>query len=298
VSEHLLVFGAAGQVGRELVAMAAARGVGVTGATRAQADITDPQAVRAAVERHRPGVVVNAAAYTAVDRAESEPQLAAAANVEGAAVVAAACAAAHVPLVHLSTDYVFDGKRAGAYREDDPTNPLSVYGRTKAEGVVRVRAEQPHHLILRTSWVYGAHGANFLKTVLRLAAEQDELRVVADQLGCPTATAEIAAAILALLPRLAADADAAGTYHFAGRGATSRHGFAAEIVACQRSFTGRNPRIIAIASGDLPNAARRPRNGVLDSTRFATVFGYTAQPWQARVAEVVEQLCRRSVPAR
>ena len=169
-----------------------------------------------------------------------------------------------MPLVHLSTDYVFDGKKSGAYVENDPIAPLSVYGRTKAEGEAAVREAQPHHVILRTSWVYGVHGKNFLKTVLRLASERDEFTMVADQFGCPTATADIAEAIVLLAPRLVADANVSGTYHFAGTGRTSWHGFATEIVARQRPFTGRNPRVVPIATGGFqdrgaPAGELRPR---------------------------------------
>ncbi len=289
----ILVFGAGGQVGRELVALAHTRGIAVIGLTRADADITDAGTVERAIRQHAPAIVVNAAAYTAVDRAESEPEAARAANAEGPANLAAACARAEVPLVHISTDYVFDGKKRGPYVEDDPIGPLSVYGRTKAEGEARVRAARPHHVILRTSWVYGAYGANFLTHVLKLARERDELRIVADQIGCPTATADIAEAILALAPRLIADAGVAGTYHFAGSGQTSRNGLANEIVAGQQPFTGRIPRVVAITTAEYPTLAKRPMNSVLDCSRFRATFGYVARPWRERVAEIVESLLGR-----
>ena len=288
----ILVFGAEGQTGRELIALASRRKIAAVGLSRAEADITDADAVRAAIERHRPALVVNAAGYTAVDRAESEPELARTANVEGAAIVAASSARAGLPLVQLSTDYVFDGEKSGAYVENDPIAPLCVYGRSKAEGEAAVREAQPHHVILRTSWVYGVHGKNFLKTVLRQANERDELTMVADQFGCPTATADIAEAIVLLAPRLAANPEVSGTYHFAGAGRTSWHGFAAEIVARQRPFTGRNPRIVAITTADYPTAARRPKNSTLDCARFQMIFGHSARPWQERVAETVDLLLR------
>ncbi len=290
MSGPVLVFGAEGQIGRELIALASRRKIAAVGLSRLDADITQAEAVRAAIERHRPGLAVNAAGYTAVDRAEGEPELARAANVEGPAILAAACARAGVPLVHLSTDYVFDGKKSGAYVESDPVAPLSVYGRTKAEGEAAVREAQPRHVILRTSWVYGVHGKNFLKTVLQLASERDEFPMVADQFGCPTATADIAEAILVLAPRLIADANVSGTYHFAGAGRTSWHGFATEIVAHQRPFTGRNPRVVPITTAGFRAAARRPANSVLDSGRFRTTFGHSAPPWQERVAETVDLL--------
>ncbi len=286
----ILVFGAAGQVGREFVALAAARGVPAVGATRADVDIADPEAVAGLIARTRPRLVVNAAAYTAVDKAEGDPEAAARGNVDGPRVLAAATAAAGVPIVHLSTDYVFDGSKPGAYTEDDPIAPLGVYGRTKAEGEAAVRTANPRHVILRTAWVYGTHGNNFLKTMMRLGAQRDRLRVVADQVGCPTATADIAEAILAVDAGLARDPTLAGTFHFAGTGATSWHGFAEAIVAAQAAHTGKRPAVDAIATADYPTPAARPANSVLDSSHFAAAFFYRAKPWQERTVEVIAAL--------
>ena len=293
----LLVFGAAGQVGRELVALAAARGVPVVGITRADADIAEADAVAALIARYRPRMVINAAAYTAVDKAESEPAAAARGNVEGPRVLAEAAAAAGVPILHLSTDYVFDGSKPGAYTEDDPIAPLGVYGRTKAEGEAAVRGANPRHVILRTAWVYGTYGGNFLKTMMRLAAERERLRVVADQHGCPTATTDIAEAILAVDAALARDASLAGTFHFAGTGSTSWHGFAEAIVAAQAAHTGKHPPVDPIATADYPTPAARPANSVLDSSRFAAAFGYRAKPWQQRMEQVVASLSAPAVTA-
>ena len=290
MSGPLLVFGAAGQVGQELLALAAARGIPVVGATRADADITDADAVAALLAERRPRLIVNAAAYTAVDRAESEPDKAEAANTHGPDVLARAADAAGVALLHLSTDYVFDGGKAEAYTEDDPMAPLGVYGRTKAAGEAAVRAATRRHVILRTAWVYGAYGQNFLKTMLRLAGERDELRVVADQVGCPTATADIAEAVLAVDAALRSGQQRFGTYHFAGTGETSWHGFAEAIVAAQSAYTRRRPRVEPIATADYPTPARRPANSRLESERFAEAYGYRAKPWRERVAEVVERL--------
>ena len=290
----LLVFGAAGQVGRELVSLAAARGVPAVALTRADVDITEPAAVAELVEKHRPRLIVNCAAYTAVDKAEAEPDAAARGNIAGPQTLARASATVGVPILHLSTDYVFDGSKAGAYDEDDPIAPLGVYGRTKAEGEAEVRAANPRHVILRTAWVYGTHGSNFLKTMMRLAAERDQLRVVADQVGCPTATADIAEAILAVDLSLARDPALAGTWHFAGTGATSWHGFAEAIVAAQAGHTGRHPPVAAIATADYPTPADRPANSVLDSSCFAATFGYRARSWQARTIDVVAALINAS----
>ncbi len=290
MSGPLLVFGAAGQVGQELLALATARDVQATGVTRKQADITDADAVIALVTATRPRLLVNAAAYTAVDRAEGEPDAAEAGNALGPTVLARAAEAAGVPLLHLSTDYVFDGSKHGAYAEDDPIAPLGVYGRTKAAGESGVREASARHVILRTAWVYGAYGNNFLKTMLRLAGERDRLRVVGDQHGCPTATIDIAEAILAVDRTLAQGGRPYGTYHFAGTGDTSWHGFAEAIVAAQAPRTGRHPPVDAITTDEYPTPARRPANSRLDSRRFAETFGIRAAPWRERVDALVARL--------
>jgi dTDP-4-dehydrorhamnose reductase len=290
MSGPILVFGARGQVGREIVSLAAARGLPVVGLSRTDADITNETTVRAAFEVHRPSVAVNGAGYTSVDRAEREPEIVAVANVAGPAVLAAVCAATSVPLIHLSCDYVFNGAKKTAYVEGDRVAPISVYGRTKAEGEAKVRELMPRHVILRSSWIYGPHGQNFLRNVLKLASERDELRVVGDQIGCPTATIDIAEAVLAVARKLAGEAKVSGIFHFAGSGAISRYGFAAEIVQRQAVFTGRAPKVTEIKMAEYPVAAKRPLNCELDSSRFRAAFGYSAAPWQHRVAEVVAAL--------
>ena len=290
MSGPILVFGARGQVGREVVALAAARGLGVAGLSRADADITNETTVRVAIEVHRPAAVLNAAAYTSIDRAEREPEIVAVANVAGPAALAAVCAATSVPLIHLSCDYVFNGAKRSAYVEGDRVAPLSVYGRSKAEGEAKVRELCPRHVILRTSWIYGPHGQNFLRNVLKLAGERDELRMVGDQIGCPTATIDLAEAVLAVARKLATEAKVSGIFHFAGSGATSRYGFAQEIVQRQAIFTGRTPKVTEIKMAEYPVAAKRPLHCELDSSRFKTAFGYAAAPWQHRVAEVVAAL--------
>lgn len=286
----LVVFGAGGQVGRELMALAASRAIPAYGVTRSEADITDADRVAALLASLRPRLIVNAAAYTAVDRAESEPDAAVRGNVEGPRVLAKAGTAAGIPILHLSTDYVFDGTKHGAYCEDDPIAPLGVYGRTKADGEQAVRDANPDHVILRTAWVYGTYGNNFLKTMIRLARERDRLRVVADQHGCPTATIDIAEAILAVFGVGIAGAAPSGTFHFAGTGSTSWHGFAEAIVDAQADRTGRRPPVDAIKTADFPTPAARPANSVLDSSSFAEAFAYRAAPWQQRVIETVAAL--------
>lgn len=295
-SLRLSVFGAAGQVGSALRA-GAWPDVEIMPLTRAQADLTDPAAVARALADHRPHMAVNAAAYTAVDRAEQESDAAFRANRDGPACLAAACAAAGVPLLHLSTDYVFDGSKAGAYVEDDPVAPLGVYGRSKAEGEAAVRAACPRHLIVRTSWVFGVHGANFLKTMLRFGAERPELRVVADQTGGPTDAADIAAMIVRLAAQATARDAGWGTYHFAGAPTTTWHGFAAAIFAERRRLFGLSePKVTAIATADWPTPARRPANSALDCRRIAAVFGVAQPDWRAAVARAVAALENKSVP--
>ena len=286
----ILVFGARGQVGRETVALAAARGMPVVGLPRQEADITNEVTVRAAIDVHRPAVVVNAAAYTSIDRAEREAELAAAANVTGPAVLAAVCASAGVPLIHLSCDQVFDGTKKRPYVENDKVSPISVYGRTKAEGDAKVRELAPRHVIIRTSWIYGPHGRNFLRNVLKLAGERDELKMVGDQIGCPTATIDLAEAILVAARKLASEAKVTGVFNFAGNGATTWFKFASEIVQRQAVFTSKTPKVTEIKLAEYPTSAKRGLNCELDSSRFRSTFGYAASPWNFRVAEVVAAL--------
>lgn len=295
MTARLLVLGGAGQVAQELAALARARGVALVAMTRAEADITDTAALAAAFERARPDVVVNAAAYTRVDKAESEPEMTWRINAEAPARLAGLCRAAGVPLIHLSTAYVFDGRKEGAYVEMDAARPLGVYGASKLAGEEAVRAALPEHVILRTNWVYGTHGANFLKTMLQLAATRDELRVVADQLGNPTASADLAEAVLAAAMTAAhgsapSGASPWGVYHFAGNGVTSWHGFAQAIIDQQACFTGRRPPVTAIATPDYPAPARRPANSQLNSGRFAARFGVRARDWRRRTADAVGML--------
>lgn len=287
---RILLFGAGGQLGREVTALAAEKGLALTGLGHADLDVADPVAVARALEAARPDALINAAAYTAVDKAETEPQLAARINAFAPGLVAERCARYRTPMVHVSTDYVFDGTKAGAYVEADPVAPLGVYGRTKAAGEAAVRAATERHVIVRTSWVYGAYGNNFLKTMLRLAGERDQLRVVADQRGCPTATRDLAEAVLAAALAAAGGDARWGTYHFAGTGATTWHGFASEIVEAAAEHTGKRPQVSAITTAEYPTPAQRPRNSELASDLFERTFGVRAAPWQERTREVVAAL--------
>ena len=289
----ILVFGGGGQVGQEFSRLARLRNIPLLALSRSQADIVDKNAVSSALQTHRPALVVNAAAYTKVDLAEDEPAAAHRANVVGAASVAEGCAAADIPLVHISTDYVFDGQKTGAYVESDPVAPTGTYGATKAKGEDDVRRLAHMHLILRTAWVYGEFGHNFLKTILRLTRERDELRIVADQRGSPTSTYDLASAILSVAPVLMAKDAPWGTYHFAGSGITTWHGFAARIVAAQAPFTGRNPALLPVTTEEFPTRARRPKNSALDSELFARTFGIAPRPWPAQCDEATRALCEQ-----
>lgn len=286
----LLVFGAAGQVGRELLALAASRDLAAVGLTRHEVDITRPEEVEAAIQRLAPSIVVNAAAYTAVDKAETHAAEAMAINGGGAAHLARAAHRQGVPLIHISTDYVFDGRKPSPYVEGDPIAPLSVYGRSKAAGEEAVAAEIETHVILRTAWVYGFYGTNFLKTMLRLGRERDHLRIVDDQRGCPTATRDIAEAILAIADNQMSPGAARGIFHFAGPDDMSWYAFADMIFAAQDARTHRRPTLEAIGTADYPTAATRPMNSVLDSRLFQQTFGYQPASCRQRVGEVVNAL--------
>jgi dTDP-4-dehydrorhamnose reductase len=284
----ILVFGGEGQLGRQLSCVAVERGLPLRGLGRAEADLTVPQQLAAAIRAHAPELVVNAAAYTKVDLAEHNVDDARRANEFGPANLAEACCEAGVPLLHISSDYVFDGRKTSAYLETDPPAPINVYGQTKAAGERAVRARVQQHVILRTAWLYGEFGHNFLKTVLQLAATRDELRIVADRHGNPTCTRDLAEAILAVYARRREPIW--GTYHVTANGVTTWHGFATRIVAAQAPFTGRRPRVTAIATTDHPTAAPRPANSALDCTRFEQTFGLRAPFWTQQVDAITRAI--------
>jgi dTDP-4-dehydrorhamnose reductase len=287
---RILLFGRTGQVARELARAAEARGTAIEALGRDAADLRDPAALEAAVAGTRADAVVNAAAFTAVDRAESAPDLAHAVNAAAPGVLAAACAARGLPFLHVSTDYVFDGSPGRPWREDDPTGPLSVYGASKLAGeaaIARAMGADGAHAILRTSWVFSAHGANFVKTMLRVGAERDSLRVVDDQRGGPTPARAIAAALMTMADAFAAGRGVPGLFHFAGAPAVSWADFAETIFAMRG---GQAPRIERIASSDYPVPARRPLNSVLDCARIRAAYGVERPDWRRGLAEVLEEL--------
>jgi dTDP-4-dehydrorhamnose reductase len=290
----LMLTGANGQLGWEVARRAQAHALSLEAADRKRLDITDRQAVLETLATLRPTVVINAAAYTAVDRAEAEPAMAYAVNHDGVAHLAEGCARSGATLLHFSTDYVFDGRKDGAYREEDAVNPLGVYGASKLAGEEAVRQTLPQHLILRTSWVYGVHGHNFVKTMLRMGRERDKLRVVGDQHGSPTYARDLADAALRITRRLIEDplaSDGFGTFHCAGQGQTTWCGFARRIFAIVGSGSGRDkmPTVEAITTADYPTIAKRPMNSVLDCDRLRQVYGITLRPWEAALADFARE---------
>lgn len=289
---RILVTGREGQVARALTARSGGDLV-IEAIGRPDLDIADPVSIRRVVEGFRPDVVVNAAAYTAVDRAETERDAAFAVNRDGAGHVARAAAEAGLPVIHISTDYVFSGDKTGPYVEEDETGPQSVYGQSKLGGEAAVAAANPAHAILRTAWVYSPFGANFLKTMLRLAADRDVVRVVADQHGSPTYAPDIADAILAVARRMDTDRNGSqwrGIFHMSGGGETNWAGFAQEIFRRSSEAGGPFARVEPITTADYPTPARRPANSVLDNARFATVFDHRIPEWSTAVPRCLAAL--------
>jgi dTDP-4-dehydrorhamnose reductase len=282
MDKPLIILGAGGQVGRQLATQAARQGVAARAHGRQEADITSAGAVAKAIDGA--GFVVNCAAYTAVDKAESERDAAYAVNAEAPALIAQACAARGIPVLHISTDYVFGETQGRPWREDDPVDPPNVYGLSKEAGEAAVRAANPRHLILRTAWVYDSEGSNFVRTMLRLGATRDELRVVGDQHGGPTAAEDIALAILAMIAKASTPGFADwGTYHFTGAPETTWFDFAAAI------FAGRaTPKLTRITTADYPTPAKRPAYSVLDCGKIAHVFGIAQPDWRVSLAKVLQ----------
>lgn len=287
----ILVTGSGGQVGTELLRRARAHGIDAVGLSRQELDITGAAAVYSALSRLSAAVVVNAAAYTAVDRAEQDKAAAFAANCDGPANLAQCCHREGIPLIHISTDYVFDGSKSEPYTEDDPVAPLGVYGASKAAGEQAVRELLPAHVILRTAWVYSAHGHNFVKTMLRLGRERDEIAVVDDQIGCPTAAGEIAEAILSIVGTLDPERDTRwGTYHFCAAGHASWYEFACRIFALASAYRPYPVSVKPIPGTAYPTPVRRPANSVLDCSRIEKNFGLRRRPWPEPLAEVLEEI--------
>ena len=289
----ILVAGAQGQLARALAEAAQRHGshqVAVLG--RPRLDLLDHVTIAKAMADVEPGLVVNAAAYMAVDKAESDRATAFAVNRDGAGALAAAARASDIPIIHVSTDYVFDGRKIGAYVETDATNPLGVYAKSKLEGEQAVAAANPRHVILRTAWLYAPYGANFLCTMLRLARERPELRVVADQHGQPTYVPHLAEALLAIAGVLAGKQrqDIWGTYHIAAGGETTWHGFAGAIVRAGARLGTPQVPVIPITTAEYPTLAARPANSRLDCSKLERTFGVRLPHWQQGLAACIAEL--------
>ncbi len=280
--DGLLVFGRTGQVARELARLAP----GARFAGREDADLSDPAACAGLIRAVRPRAVINAAAWTAVDRAESEPDAARRVNADAPGAMAAACADLGVPFVHISTDYVFDGSGEAPRAEDAPTAPLGVYGATKLDGERATAAAGGQWAVLRTSWVFSAHGSNFVRTMRRLGAERPRLTVVADQVGGPTAAHDIARAVLAMAEQMTADSAKGGLYHFAGAPDVSWAEFARAILA----RSGLSAEVVDIPTADYPTPARRPLNSRLDCAAITRDFGIARPDWRVSLDPVIKEL--------
>jgi dTDP-4-dehydrorhamnose reductase len=287
----ILVAGSAGQLARSLAAAALHDpGVKLTALGRPELDLLGRTTLEQIVDRVRPDIVINTAAYTAVDRAEAEPEVALAVNRDGAAALAAAACRHGAPIIHVSTDYVFDGAKQEPYRETDHPAPETAYGRSKLEGEQAVAEANPRHVILRTSWVYSEYGSNFVKTMLRLGGERPELRVVADQFGNPTYAGDLADAILNLTDQLARGESAWGIYHLAGNGDTTWHGFAERIIACGVRHGLMPVPVLPISTSGFPTPAKRPANSRLDCAKARAVFGISLPCWTVAVTRCIEHI--------
>ena len=290
-----LVTGANGQLGTELRRAAWPEGWRAVAIDQAELDLTDPAAIAQTVADGHDGrafaAVINGAAYTAVDKAESDVVTAWAVNAMAPAAFGAACAAAGIPLVQVSTDYVFDGAKDGEWEPSDPVAPLGVYGASKLGGELAVRTSGARHAIVRTAWVVSAHGNNFVKTMLRVGAANGALRVVEDQHGSPTSAADLAAALVTIATRLADDADApTGTFHFSNAGPTSWAGFAREIFRQAAARGGPSATVEGIPTSAYPTPARRPANSLLSHAAIREAYGIEPRAWQAALSDILDEL--------
>ena len=288
----ILLTGANGQLGWEVSRRAAAEGLSVHATTRAELDITDREVVLRYVNQLKPKVVVNAAAYTAVDKAESDAESAYAVNCDGAAYLAEVCVLLGLPLIHISTDYVFDGTKTEAYTEKDSVAPLSIYGASKLAGEDAVRKLCPHHVILRTSWVYGVHGHNFVKTMLRSGSEREVVHVVDDQYGSPTFAGDLADTVLMIANRnIRGTVPVAGfgTFHCAGHGRTTWCGLARKVFELSKPCLSRIPKVDAIPTVAYQGSAKRPGNSVLNCRHLARIFGIQLRSWDEALPEMLNE---------
>lgn len=289
----ILLTGAGGQLGIDIASQAVEAGFELTALSHSELDVSERESVVDAVAAVRPKLIINAAAYTAVDDAETRRPTAFAVNRDGPANLAEVTEKTGATLIHISTDYVFDGSKPSPYVETDEASPLNVYGESKLAGETAVQSICVRHVIVRTSWLYGLHGRNFVKTMLRLGKERDVLQVVSDQIGCPTYSGDLAAAILSICRRHVdgnPPQDGFGLFHYAGAGQTSWHEFAREIFQLSKSSRIKAPRLEPIATADFPAKAPRPQYSALECSKIDAAYGLRPQPWQASLRGMLETL--------
>ena len=290
---RIVVTGREGQIVRSLIERASGTDIDIVPLGRPELDLAGPaEAIASAVEAAAPDAIVSAAAYTQVDKAETEPDVAFAINEGGSRAIARAAGMLRVPLIHLSTDYVFDGTKPSPYVEEDATRPTGVYGASKLAGEQAVLAEHPDSVVLRTAWVYSPFGSNFVKTMLRLASDREEVAVVADQRGNPTSALEIADGVLRVAANLHSGSDPArrGIFHMTGSGDANWAEFAQAIFALSAAGGGPSARVKPIRSADYPTAAKRPANSRLDSSKLARVHGVSLPEWRSSLKDVIPRL--------
>jgi dTDP-4-dehydrorhamnose reductase len=289
---RFLLLGGSGQVGRELRALATYRNIDVVAPDREALDLRDPSAIERMIAAEPWSAVINAAGYTEVDRAEVEEAAAFELNAEALSWLAVETARWKIPLLHISTDYVFDGKKGSPYLETDAVAPLNAYGRSKLAGERAVCAENPQHVVLRTAWLFSPYGKNFVKTILRLAGERDRLNIVADQRGCPTAARDVARACLDIALRCAAEPQRVpyGVFHYAGAGEATWFEFAQAIVGLASARTGRSPEIVPIATAQYPTPAARPEDTRLACNAVIGHFGVEVVPWRQALQDTLDRL--------
>jgi dTDP-4-dehydrorhamnose reductase len=290
----MLITGAYGQLGREIIDVTQSKECPVLAPPEDDLDICDLDKIDNVITELKPELVINTAAYTQVDKAETEEELAFKVNKTGCTNLARMCTKHKIPLVHISTDYVFDGLKGTPYAETDPISPLGVYGRSKAEGESEIRSYLKEHIILRTSWLYGTHGHNFVKTMLNLATSKKEIRVVADQYGSPTNAADIARTILSIAEQLqSGNKNSWGTYHYCGQGIISWHTFAEKIIelAGQQGKV-RTPRVEPVTTDEYPTPAKRPVYSALDCSHIYKKFNISPRPWQKSLETTIRKLLK------
>jgi dTDP-4-dehydrorhamnose reductase len=291
---RLVVTGKKGQLVQALLEVGPQLGASIIPLGRPELDLTKPETIQATISVAQPDAVISAAAYTAVDRAESEPVLAFAVNAHGAGAVATAAANLRVPIVHISTDYVFSGNKPTAYLEDDATAPLSNYGHSKLAGETQVADASSDHVILRTSWLYSPFETNFLRTILRLASSNESVRIVADQYGAPTSALDLADAVIKIAARLKTDTtpELRGIFHYSAVGATSWAGFAEDILLGLHQHTGKRVKVVPISTADYPTAAVRPGNSKLATEKIERHYSITPPHWRSSTRDMLERLLK------